>query len=262
MDSHDDDLIVGLHAVLAALKTAPDVIDCVWVDRDRVDARIAAVIAAARGGHVGLRRCPRATLDRLVPGLPHQGVAARRRPSARPQEAELMARVAATTMPLLLVLDGIEDPHNLGACLRTAEAAGADAVIVPRHGRAPLSAAACRAASGAAERLPLYEVANLARTLKALKAAGVWLIGAAAGAGQPLHGCAVPLSAAWVLGGEGGGLRRLTRETCDILVHIPMTGPVESLNVSVAAALCLYESVRARRLAAPDEKIALRTPSP
>lgn len=262
MDSRSDELIVGMHAVLAALRTAPEMIDCVWVDRDRIDTRMGTIVAAARDGHVGLRRCPRATLDRLAPGLAHQGVAARRRPQARPSEATLMARVAAAAAPLFLVLDGVEDPHNLGACLRTAEAAGADAVIVPRHGRAPLSAAARRAASGAAERLPLYEVANLARTLKALREAGVWVIGAAAGVGTPLHGCHVPRAVAWVLGGEGSGLRRLTRENCDMLVHIPMTAAADSLNVSVAAALCLYESVRARQAAPVHEKIALRAPNP
>jgi len=245
-DSIPEDLIVGLHAVLAALKEAPDGIDCVWVDKDRADDRIHAVLACARGAHVTVHRNPRAALDRLAPGLPHQGVIARRRPQDRPKERDLFASLADIPKPLLLILDGVQDPHNLGACLRTAEAAGVQMVIVPRHARAPLSAAACRAASGAAERIPVYEVANLARTLKALKEAGVWLIGASADADTSLHECVVPDSVAWVLGGEGSGLRRLTREACDLLVRIPMQGRTESLNVSVATSLCLYESVRAR----------------
>ena len=241
-----EDLIVGLHAVFAALKEAPDGIDCVWVDKDRSDDRVHAVIACARGAHVTVHRNPRNALDRLAPGLPHQGVIARRRPQERPQERDLFARLADITKPFVLVLDGVQDPHNLGACLRTAEAAGVHLVIVPRHARAPLSAAACRAASGAAERIPVYEVANLARTLRALKEAGIWLIGATADADISLHDCAIPDSVAWVLGGEGSGLRRLTREACDLLIRIPMQGQAESLNVSVAASLCLYESVRAR----------------
>lgn len=241
-----EDMIVGLHAVLAALKEAPESIDCVWVDKDRVDDRLHAVLACARGAHVTVHRNPRAALDRLAPGLRHQGVVARRRPQDRPQERDLLGYLADISHPLLLILDGVQDPHNLGACLRTAEAAGVHCVIVPRHARAPLSAAACRAASGAAERIPVYEVANLARTIKALKAAGIWFIGATAEADTCLHHCSVPKAVAWVLGGEGSGLRRLTHEACDLLVRIPMQGKAESLNVSVAASLCLYESVRAR----------------
>ncbi len=246
MDSSPEDLIVGLHAVLAALKEAPEAVDCVWVDKDRDDDRIHAVLSCARAAHVTVHRNPRVALDRVAPGLPHQGVVARRRPQSRPKEQDLLAHLAGIPKPLLLILDGVQDPHNLGACLRTAEAAGVNLVIVPRHARAPLSAAACRAASGAAERIPVYEVANLARTLKILKEAAIWLIGATADADMSLHECQVPDSVAWILGGEGSGLRRLTRSSCDLLVRIPMQGGAESLNVSVAASLCLYESVRAR----------------
>lgn len=241
-----DAFVVGIHAVLAALKEAPEAVDCVWVDKDRHDGRLQAVIACAHGGHVAIRRSPRAALDRLVPGTPHQGVVARRRPSPRPPEMELLDLVTARPDPFLLILDGVQDPHNLGACLRTAEAAGVHAVIVPRHARAPLSAVTCRAASGAVERLALYEVASLVRTMDALKEAGVWLVGATSDGPQSLHACALPPAIGWVLGGEGAGLRRLTRESCDLLVRIPMAGQTESLNVSVAAGLCLYESVRAR----------------
>lgn len=241
-----EDLIVGLHAVLAAVKEQPERIDCIWVAQDRSDERIHAVISCARGAHVTVHKSPRAALDRLAPGLSHQGAVARRRPLDRPLERDLVGHLERLSRPLLLILDGVQDPHNLGACLRSAEAAGVDFVIVPRHARAPLSAAACRAACGAAERVPMYEVANLARTLDMLKEAGVWLVGATADADISLHQASLPASVAWILGGEGSGLRRLTREACDFLVRIPMLGRAESLNVSVSTGLCLYESVRLR----------------
>ncbi len=255
-----EDLIAGVHAVLAALKEAPARIDGVWIDRDRHDERIGAVIGAARAGAVAVHRIPRAAIERLAGGLVHQGVVARRRAQERPSEADLLKLVAATAHPLLLILDGVLDPHNLGACLRTAEAAGAHAVVVPRHARAPLSAVAARAASGAAERLPLFEVANLARTLDSLKEAGVWLVGASADAPLSLHAASIPQAVAFVLGGEAAGLRRLTRVSCDLLVHIPMQGQTESLNVSVAAALCLYEAVRAQAPARAEIALAPRKP--
>ncbi len=239
-------MIVGPHAVFAALQAHPEDIDGVWVAKERSDERIQALLACARAAHVAIHVSPRTALDRLAPGLRHQGVVARRRGAKRRLEADLETALETLENPLLLVLDGVQDPHNLGACLRTAEAAGVHAVIVPRHARAPLSAVACRAACGAAERLPVYEVANLARTLKMLKEAGIWLIGATADAAMALHRYEPPRAAAWVLGGEGAGLRRLTREACDVLVRIPMHGMAESLNVSVATALCLYESVRKR----------------
>ncbi|MDA8362015.1 MAG: 23S rRNA (guanosine(2251)-2'-O)-methyltransferase RlmB [Gammaproteobacteria bacterium] len=252
-----EDLVAGVHAVLAALKEAPATIDGVWIERDRRDERIAAVVGAARAGAVAVHRVPKTALDRLAGGTVHQGVVARRRAQARPAEGDLMTLVAATPRPLLLILDGVHDPHNLGACLRTAEAAGAHAVVVPRHARAPLSAVAARAACGAADRLPLFEVGNLARTLDLLKEAGVWLIGASAQAPMSLHEADLPPAMAFVLGGEGAGLRRLTRTSCDFLVRIPMCGQTESLNVSVAAALCLYEAVRGR-----SAEIALATRKP
>jgi 23S rRNA (guanosine2251-2'-O)-methyltransferase len=152
--------------------------------------------------------------------------------------------------PLLLVLDGVTDPHNLGACLRVADAAGAHAVIAPKDRSAGLSPTVAKVASGAAESVPFLAVTNLARTLDALKERGVWAIGAARDAGDDLYAAALPDAVAWVLGSEGAGIRRLTRERCDRLVRIPMHGQVESLNVGVAAGLCLYES-RRRRSAPP-----------
>ncbi len=252
------ELIAGPHAVSAALKAHPDSVDCVWIAKERSDERVQGIMDLARASHVLVRQSPRSALDRMAPGLAHQGVLARRRSIERPREDHLAAHIERIQEPLVLVLDGVQDPHNLGACLRTAEAAGVHLVIVPRHARAPLSAVAVRAACGAAERLPLYEVANLARTLRALKEAGLWIVGATADAPVSLHEGAPPTPTAWVVGGEGAGLRRLTREACDVLVRIPMLGQVESLNVSVATGLCLYESVRARAAAgARGAEIAL-----
>ena len=248
-DSAVAELIAGPHAVSAALKAHPDTVDCVWIAKERSDDRMQGIVALARAAHVLVRQSPRTALDRMAPGLAHQGVLARRRHVERPREEDLVAHLGRLAQPLVLVLDGVQDPHNLGACLRSAEAAGVDLVIVPRHARAPLSATASRAACGAAERLPLYEVANLARTLRALKETGLWVVGAAADAPVSLHDAPPPAPTAWVLGGEGSGLRRLTREACDVLVRIPMHGHTESLNVSVATGLCLYESVRARAAA-------------
>jgi 23S rRNA (guanosine2251-2'-O)-methyltransferase len=148
--------------------------------------------------------------------------------------------------PLLLVLDGVTDPHNLGACLRVADAAGAHAVIAPKDRAAGLGATAAKVASGAAETVPYLTVTNLARTLEDLKARDVWVIGADADATEDLFTAALPEAVAWVLGAEGHGMRRLTRERCDLLVRIPMHGTVESLNVAVAAGLCLFESQRRR----------------
>ena len=257
-DSAFAELIAGPHAVSAALKAHPDTVDCVWIAKERSDERMHGIVALARAAHVLVRQSPRTALDRMAPGLAHQGVLARRRHVERAREEDLMAHLGRLAQPLVLVLDGVQDPHNLGACLRSAEGAGVDLVIVPRHARAPLSAVASRAACGAAERLPLYEVANLARTLRVLKEAGLWVVGAAADAQASLHDSPPPTPTAWVLGGEGSGLRRLTREACDVLVRIPMHGHTESLNVSVATGLCLYESVRARAAAkAHPPEIAL-----
>ena len=152
---------------------------------------------------------------------------------------------------LLLVLDGVTDPHNLGACLRVADAAGAHAVIVPKDRSAGLSPTVTKVASGATESVPFLAATNLARTLDVLKAQGIWIVGAAEEGAEDLYGTDLPDAIAWVLGSEGEGMRRLTRERCDKLVRIPMHGQVESLNVSVAAGLCLYESRRRRQAAAP-----------
>ena len=242
-----DELICGPHAVLAAIKAHADEIDGVWVSTERQDTRMAAVLAAANEAHVKIHRVPRAALDRMSEGVSHQGMIARRLSVPRPVHEDLGEFVAALTgKPLILILDGVQDPHNLGACLRVADAAGAQAVVVPRDRSAPLSAVAQRAAAGAAEAIPLFQVTNLARALDELKEAGGWIIGTAANAEQTVVQADLSGPVALVLGGEGGGMRRLTQERCDLLVSIPMAGTVESLNVSVAAGVCLFEIVRQR----------------
>ena len=242
------DLICGPHAVLAALTKNPARIEGVWLSTGRRDARGAEVERAARAAGAPVHRVERDELDVMAPGLRHQGVVARLRPGAAagaPSFEEFLTHLPER--PLLLVLDGVQDPHNLGACLRSAEAAGAHAVIVPKDNSAPLSAVARKSASGAAETVPLFRVTNLARALDALKDAGVWLVGASHDVEKTLYETDLTPPAALVLGGEGKGLRRLTRERCDILARIPMAGTVGSLNVSVAAGICLFEAVRQRR---------------
>jgi len=243
-----DSIITGLHAVLAALKNNPEQVEEIWVNEAREDSRIREVVAAAREARVKIHQSPKAALDRVANGMRHQGVVARLRQIAARTEPHLESFLAdLPAAPLLLVLDGVQDPHNLGACLRSADAAGAHGVIVPREHTAPLSAVARRAASGAAESVPVYQVVNLARCLRQLRDAGLWLVGATHDADIDIYHADLKGPTALVLGGEGKGLRRLTREHCDVLARIPMAGSVSSLNVSVAAGICLFEAVRQRR---------------
>lgn len=251
----DEDFISGMHAVLAALKQHPDRIAAIWVNAERGDRRINEVIEAARSARVKFHPVPRAKLDKLARRERHQGVVARLRSIEVRGEAELAEFLRALPpAPLLLVLDGVQDPHNLGACLRVADAAGVDAVVLPRDRAAPLSATARRAASGAAETVRIFQVVNLARALDQLKAAGIWLYGSSQESGDEMYDADLTVPLAVVVGGEGEGLRRLTREHCDRLVRIPMAGKIESLNVSVAAGVVLYEAVRQRRKATKERK--------
>jgi 23S rRNA (guanosine2251-2'-O)-methyltransferase len=245
---NDEDLICGLHAVLTALKQHPERVAAIWVNAERADKRMNEVIDAARDARVKFHPVPRAKLDKLADGQRHQGAIARLRSIEVGGEAELSEFLTKLPpAPLLLILDGVQDPHNFGACLRVADAAGVHAVILPRDRTAPLSAVARRAASGAAETVRLFQVTNLARALDAIKQAGVWLYGTAEDAPEDIYDTHLTGSLALVLGGEGDGLRRLTREHCDRLIRIPMAGKVESLNVSVAAAIILYEALRQRK---------------
>jgi 23S rRNA (guanosine2251-2'-O)-methyltransferase len=238
--------VFGLHAVLAALRRWPVQVQSLWVDAGRRDARIREILDAARKARVPVERVDGEALDRLCPGERHQGVVAACEAPEPVTEADLPDLVARAGNPLLLVLDGVTDPHNLGACLRTADAAGVTAVIVPRDRAAGLTPVARKVASGAAESVPFVQVTNLARTLDQLKEAGVWVVGTSDDAPQTLYQADLKGPLALVLGAEGQGMRRLTRERCDLLIHIPMHGAVESLNVSVATGVCLFEAVRQR----------------
>ena len=241
-------LIYGRHAVAALLERDPAGIKELWLQDGRDDAMSERVAALAARHGISLHAVPRTTLDRMLEGVRHQGIAVRYRATTGASPSlDLDGLLAACgDAALLLVLDGVQDPHNLGACLRSADAAGADAVIVPRRRAVGLTPAVRKAACGATERVPLVIVANLAQALRRMREAGVRLFGAGANAGIPYTQADLLEPAAIVLGGEGRGLRRLPAELCDQLIHVPMRAGVESLNVSVAAALCLYEARRQR----------------
>jgi len=238
-------VVFGFHAVRARLRVDPNRVLEIYLDEARHDARIRDVAAQAEKHGVRVLRVPAKRLDGFYGGGRHQGVVARVEVSSPKDSLEqILEGVAA---PLLLVLDGVTDPHNLGACLRVANAAGAHAVIAPKDRAAGISPAVSKVASGAAETTPYLMVTNLARCLSELKQRDLWIVGADEHAEQDLYSVeALPASIAWVLGAEGEGMRRLTRECCDLRVRIPMAGGVESLNVAVAAGVCLFESVRRR----------------
>ena len=237
--------IYGLHAVDALLRRQPGRIQRLWLQAGRNDKRIAAMLSLARNQGVDI--LPRAELDGKVRGR-HQGVVAEVLPGERQWDETALLQLLdeLDDAPLLLVLDGVTDPHNLGACLRSADAAGADAVIVPRDRSADLNATVRKVACGAAESVPLVRVTNLARTLESLKQRGIWLYGTAGDAEETLYESDLSGPLAIVMGAEGAGMRRLTREACDHLVKLPMAGLVSSLNVSVATGVCLFEVVRQR----------------
>lgn len=242
------ELVYGLHAVRSALDAAaPSVLE-VWVQEGERSRAVAELLVRVENAGVAVQRVPRRTLDQMTGGGRHQGIVVRRRAGRRLSEADLDGLLGSIEgPPLLLILDGVQDPHNLGACLRSADAAGAHAVIVPTHRAAGLTPVVSKVASGAAEHIPLLPVTNLARTLRHLKEQGIWVVGTTDQVSGSLFDADLTVPVALVLGAEGQGVRRLTRELCDVLVSIPMHGVVESLNVSAAAAICLYEAVRQRR---------------
>ncbi|QIK36841.1 23S rRNA (guanosine(2251)-2'-O)-methyltransferase RlmB [Caldichromatium japonicum] len=237
----------GIHSVRAALKFGQGGVDELWIERGRRDRRLEELVALAQAAGVRLRQVERDALERQAPGINHQGVIAWVRvPAARP-ESELFALLdRLADPPLLLLLDEVQDPHNLGACLRTAEAAGVQAVIAPKDRAVGLTPVVCKVASGAAATLPYVQVTNLARVMERLKERGIWLVGAAGEVEREIYDLDLRGPLGLVLGSEGKGLRRLTREHCDHLGRLPMRGQVESLNVSVAAGVCLYEALRQR----------------
>lgn len=242
----DTRLIHGFHAVTAKLRHAPEDVKELFVAEGRQDARMRDLLKSAEAAGARVVIADAARLDDMAGGARHQGVVAR--VSATRKFLTLDDVLANLAEPaLLLVLDGVTDPHNLGACLRVADAAGCHAVVAPKDRACGLNATAIKVASGAADTVPYVMVTNLARTLRELQEAGVWVIGAAGEAEKDLYAIDQKGPTAWVLGAEGAGLRRLTRETCDELARIPMYGSVESLNVSVASGISLFEARRQRR---------------
>lgn len=239
-------VLFGFHAVGVRLKVAPESITEVYFDASRRDARMRQFLDRAREAQVRMIEADGMRLSRLTGGHGHQGVAALVQPLELARSVDdLLDDLQGP--PLLLVLDGVTDPHNLGACLRVADGAGAHAVIAPRDHAAGLNATVSKVASGAAETVPYFMVTNLARTLGELKERSIWVVGTSGDAPRSVYDADLKGPTALVLGAEGPGMRQLTRKTCDELVHIPMRGAVESLNVSVASGVCLYEALRQRR---------------
>ncbi len=248
MTAVDGHRISGLHGVRAALRHGAERLTQVWFDAKRRDQRLRALLRELIAAGVRPQPVAKVELDRLAPGANHQGIVAATLAPAAGDEADLEALLQGLQEPpLLLVLDGVQDPHNLGACLRSADAAGAHAVLAPKDRAVGLTPVVCKVASGAAEAVPFVQVTNLARTLRWLQEArGIWLVGAAGDAVLSLFDANLTGPLALIVGNEEKGMRRLTRERCDQLVHLPMAGTVESLNVSVATGVCLFEAVRQR----------------
>jgi 23S rRNA (guanosine2251-2'-O)-methyltransferase len=238
--------IYGMHAVRVMLERHPDRVLTVRLAEQRDDPRARAIEELARRHQRPVQRIDMHSLRQQLGDVAHQGVAAEITPLPPWSEDELLAALQAVRAPLLLALDGVQDPHNLGACLRTADACGALAVIVPRDRAAQLTPTGRKVAAGAAETTPVVTVTNLVRTLKLLKEAGLWIVGGDAEAAKPARAVDLRGPIVLVLGAEGTGLRHLTRQNCDFLVSLPQRGAVESLNVSVAAAMLLYEALRQR----------------
>ena len=242
-------VLFGFHAVGVRLKTAPQSIIEVYYEASRRDARMRQFLDRAKEAGVRLIEADSMRIAKLAGSHGHQGVAARVEEVKDTRTLdELLDDLEAegVVAPLLLVLDGVTDPHNLGACLRVADGAGVHAVIAPKDHAAGINATVAKVASGAAETVPYFMVTNLARTLNSLKERNIWIIGTSGDADQHLYQVDFKGPTALVLGAEGDGMRQLTRKTCDALVSIPMQGAVESLNVSVASGVCLYEAVRQR----------------
>lgn len=241
-----EEFVFGWHAVEAVLKREPGRLQRVWIQTGRQDKRVKTITDSLDELGVKWAVVHRRELDERVGGV-HQGVVAAVSESREWTEDDLLTQLAENDKPpFLLVLDGVTDPHNLGACMRTCDAVGIQAVIVPKDKSASLTAVARKVACGAAETVPFVRVTNLARFLRTLKDQGVWLIGTAGEAESTLYQADFKGPVALVMGAEGAGMRRLTREHCDQLINIPMLGHVDSLNVSVATGVCLYEALRQR----------------
>jgi 23S rRNA (guanosine2251-2'-O)-methyltransferase len=243
----EQQILVGFHAVIARIRQAPDTLKTVYYDVARRDRRMKEFIEITQET-IG-RKVHQADSERLrqLAGHDrHQGVVAFAEPASLARNVAELIDSLGDKKALLLILDGVTDPHNLGACLRVADGAGADAILVPKDRSAQLNTTVSKVASGAAETMPFVAVTNLARAMRELQEAGVWLIGTADDSEKTIYDIDLTGPVAIVMGAEGEGMRRLTRETCDELVSIPMLGGVESLNVSVASGVCLYEARRQR----------------
>ena len=245
--SKDNQWIAGINAVASAIEHDGENVREVLLEAGGRNPRIVEIEGNARRLGIEVRRVAQQALDGVAGGLRHQGAVARYAAARTWDEHELEGLVeAAEGRALVLVLDGVQDPHNLGACLRSAAAAGATAVVVPKDTAVQVTATVRKPSSGAADTLPIFSVTNLSRTLRDLQKAGVWIYGFAGDADASLYALDLKGNVALVMGSEGDGLRRLTRETCDQLVKIPMPGKFESLNVSVATGIALFEAVRQR----------------
>ncbi|CAM3846344.1 23S rRNA (guanosine(2251)-2'-O)-methyltransferase RlmB [Vibrio aquimaris] len=241
-----NEFIYGIHAVKAVLEKEPERFVEAFVLKGRQDDRLMPIINQLQMCGVSIQQMARKTLDDKARGANHQGIMAKVKPAKQLNEHDLDDIIAKQDAPLLLVLDGVTDPHNLGACLRNADAAGVAAVIVPKDKSANINATVSKVACGAAETVPLVRVTNLARTMRTLQEQGIWFVGTAGEAKHDIYQAKLTGPLAIVMGAEGDGMRRLTRETCDDLIKIPMAGSVSSLNVSVASGVCLFEAVRQR----------------
>ncbi len=241
-----NDFIYGIHAVKAVLQREPERFIEAFVLKGRQDERLLPLLNELQQLGISIQQMGRKALDDKARGANHQGIMAKVKPAKILNEKDLDRILSEVESPLLLVLDGVTDPHNLGACLRNADAAGVAAVIVPKDRSAAMNATVSKVACGAAETVPLIRVTNLARSMRELQQKGIWFVGTAGEAKHDIYQAKLSGPLAIVMGAEGDGMRRLTRETCDDLIKIPMAGSVSSLNVSVAAGVCLFEAVRQR----------------
>ncbi|HEY5138011.1 MAG TPA: 23S rRNA (guanosine(2251)-2'-O)-methyltransferase RlmB [Methylococcales bacterium] len=241
--------LFGLHSVQAALDYSPKKIHKAWVDNGRQDKRLGLAVDDLLALGIEPEKVDRKRLDRLADGSNHQGIVIEVEMPGELSESELKTAVEnLSETALFLVLDNVQDPHNLGACLRTADATGVQGVIITKDNATGITPTVCKVASGAAETVPVYQVTNLSRTLRWLKGEGLWIMGAAGETAQTVYKTDFTVPMALVVGAEGKGLRRLTKEQCDVMVSVPMLGQVDSLNLSVATGVLLYEAVRQRIL--------------
>jgi len=239
--------IFGVHAAQSALDYSPEKVNQAWVDQKRQDERLQGLVKGLGQRGIDIQKADRKQLDSLSKGANHQGIILEVEMPAMRSENDLKSVVeSAKQVPFWLILDHIQDPHNLGACLRTADAAGVQGVIVTKDQAVGITPTVCKVASGAAETVPVYQVTNISRTIAWLKEQGIWVVGAAGEADKTIYETDINMPLALVMGAEEKGMRRLTREQCDFLVKIPMQGSVDSLNVSVAAGVLIYEAFRQR----------------